>query len=174
MRMTWFESRRSMTPDDRRTVDRLHSQPPWRFGRRRGSRRHSPIDSTFSCRVDQASRRVCELPCPTALGASRPSLGEDRASCFYVGTCTRRGHSGSRLRRRRPFTSVPLLPDGHSATTDGARFLSRVNTASDVVSIGLPYSTVWVRKAPIHVQTNYAALSPLPTPSLRSGVEDGA
>jgi len=52
-----------------------------------------------------------ELPCPTALGATRPSLVEDRVvrkseifgitrifdsrttSCFGVETCTRRGHS---------------------------------------------------------------------------------
>ena len=42
--------------------------------------------------------------------------------------------------------SVPLLPDGHSVTTDGARFLSRLNTViiRDVVRIVLPDSPVWV------------------------------
>jgi hypothetical protein len=40
--------------------------------------------------------------------------------------------------------SVPFLPVGHSATPDGARFLSRLNTAGDVVSIVLPRSTEWV------------------------------
>jgi hypothetical protein len=45
-----------------------------------------------------------ELPCPTALGATRPSLVEGGAPCFCVGTCIRRGHSGSRLRRRLPLT----------------------------------------------------------------------
>ena len=29
-----------------------------------------------------------ELPCPTALGATRPSLVEERASCFCVGIYT--------------------------------------------------------------------------------------
>jgi len=47
--------------------------------------------------------------------------------------------------------SVPLLPDGHSTTTDGARFLSRLNTVitvtvRDVMSIVLPDSPVWVVK----------------------------
>ena len=58
--------------------------------------------------------------------------------------------------------SVPLLPDGHSATTDGARFLSRLNTASNVVSIVLPHSTVWVVNVLMNAQTNYVALYPLP------------
>ena len=40
--------------------------------------------------------------------------------------------------------SVPLLPDGHSATTDSARFLSRLNTIGSVASIVLPTSTAWV------------------------------
>jgi hypothetical protein len=53
---------------------------------------------------------LCELPCPPALGAIRPSLVEDRASCFCVGTCTRRGHSGFRLRRRLPFTGGSECP----------------------------------------------------------------
>ena len=42
--------------------------------------------------------------------------------------------------------SVPLLPVGPSATTDDARFLSRLNTAGDVVSIILPRSTARVVK----------------------------
>ena len=42
--------------------------------------------------------------------------------------------------------SVPLLPVGHSTTTDDARFLSRLNTAGDVVSIVLPRSTARVVK----------------------------
>ena len=42
--------------------------------------------------------------------------------------------------------SVPLLPAGHLATTDDARFLSRLNTAGDVVSIVLCCSTVGVSK----------------------------
>jgi len=40
--------------------------------------------------------------------------------------------------------SAPLLPNGHSATTDGARFLSRLNTVEDVVSIVLRSSTAGV------------------------------
>jgi len=121
-----------------------------------------------------------ELPCPTALGAPRSSLGEDRASCFHVGTCPRRGHSGSRLRRRFPFTGssechTPTRWDGHSATTDGARFLFRLSTVTvrDVMSIALPDSTVWVLNVRMNAQPNYAALYPLPTPSLCSDVEEG-
>jgi hypothetical protein len=51
-----------------------------------------------------------ELPHPTALGATRSSLVEGGASCFCVGTCIRRGHSGSRLRRRLPFTGGSECP----------------------------------------------------------------
>ncbi len=55
-----------------------------------------------------------ELPRPTP-SALRASVLEVGASCFCVGTCTRRtdGRSGSRLRRRFPrwvVRSVPLLP----------------------------------------------------------------
>ncbi len=57
-----------------------------------------------------------ELPCPTALGATRPSLVEDRASCFCVGTCTRRGQRGSRLRRRFPFTGSSECPTPTEST----------------------------------------------------------
>ena len=74
----------------------------------------------------------------------------------------------------RVVRSVPLLPDGHSATTDGARFLSRLNTVTvavavtvrDVVSIVLSYSTVWVVNVPMNAQTNYAAVYPLPALTL--------
>ena len=38
--------------------------------------------------------------------------------------------------------SVPLLPTGHSATTDGARFFSRLNTTGGVTSIVLLILTV--------------------------------
>jgi hypothetical protein len=52
----------------------------------------------------------CELPHPTALGATRPSLVEGGASCFCVGIYTRRGHRNSRLRRRLPFTGGSECP----------------------------------------------------------------
>jgi hypothetical protein len=54
--------------------------------------------------------RSGELPHPTALGATRPSLVEGGASCFCVGTCIRGGHSGSRLRGRLPFTGGSECP----------------------------------------------------------------
>ena len=57
-----------------------------------------------------ASRENCELPHPTALGPGRPSLVAGGASCFRVGTCIRPGHSGSRLRRRLPFTGGSECP----------------------------------------------------------------
>ena len=50
--------------------------------------------------------------------------------------------------------SVPLLPGGHSATTDSARFLSRLNTVSRVVSIVLRYSSAGVVTVAQNVQTN--------------------
>ena len=72
--------------------------------------------------------------------------------------------------------SVPLLPDGHSATIDSARFWLRLNTVTvrDAVSIVLPDSPVWVVNVLMNAQINYAALYPLLTPSLCSGGEEGA
>ena len=58
----------------------------------------------------------CELPRPTALGPTRPSLVAVGASCFCVGTCIRRGHSGSRLRRRFPFTGGSECPTPTAST----------------------------------------------------------
>jgi predicted transcriptional regulator len=40
--------------------------------------------------------------------------------------------------------TVPLLPNGHSTTTDSARFLSRLNSIGSVASIVLPSSTAGV------------------------------
>ena len=57
-----------------------------------------------------------ELPRPTALGPTRPSLVEVGASCFCVRTCIRRGHSGSRLRRRFPFTGGSECPTPTAST----------------------------------------------------------
>ena len=57
-----------------------------------------------------------ELPRPTAFGPTRPSLVEVGASCFCVGTCIRRGHSGSRLRRRFPFTGGSECPTPTEST----------------------------------------------------------
>jgi hypothetical protein len=54
----------------------------------------------------------------------------------------------------RVVRSVPLLPDGHSATTDGARLLSRLNTVRDVVSIVLPRSTAEVLRVWTVTETN--------------------
>ena len=50
--------------------------------------------------------------------------------------------------------SVPLLPVGHSATNDDARFLSRLNTAGDVVSIVLTRLTAGVVKPRNKVEEN--------------------
>ncbi len=44
----------------------------------------------------------------------------------------------------RVVRSVPLLPDGHSATIDGARFFSRLNIVKSVVSIVLLFLTAGV------------------------------
>ncbi len=58
--------------------------------------------------------------------------------------------------------SVPLLPVGHSTTTDDARLLSRLNNAESVVSILLSPSTEGIIRVPIHAKTSVRALSPLP------------
>ena len=60
--------------------------------------------------------------------------------------------------------SVPLLPVGHSATTDDARFLSRLNTAGNVVSIVLPRSGTGVVKPQNKAEENDETLYPHPTP----------
>jgi len=62
-----------------------------------------------------------ELPHPTALGATRPWLVEGGASCFCVSTCIQRGHSGSRLRRRLPFTGGLECPTPTRWTLDHNR-----------------------------------------------------
>ena len=52
----------------------------------------------------------CELPHPPALGAPGSSLVGGGASWFCVGMCIRRGHSGSGLPRRFPFTGGSECP----------------------------------------------------------------
>jgi len=74
----------------------------------------------------------------------------------------------------RAVRSVPLLPIRHSATTDDARFLSRLNNAGGVASILLPPSTAGVVRMPIHTKTNDGgAVSPpycVPCPLARTAV----
>lgn len=70
--------------------------------------------------------------------------------------------------------SVPLLPDRHSTTIDGTRFLSRLNTADDVVSIVLPlFNSVGSKCMDTHENEHMTALYPLLTISPRSVVEEG-
>ena len=118
-----------------------------------------------------------ELPCPTALGGTRPSLVEDRLPVSVSelasteDTAVPDSAGGFPLRVVR---SVPLLPNGHSATTDGTRFLSRLNTVRDVVSIVLPRSTVWVVSVVENLQaTRAGAVSP-PCSRLRRSLRKGA
>jgi len=47
--------------------------------------------------------------------------------------------------------SVPLLPNGHSATLDSACFLSHLNTAGDVVSIMLFTMTHRIVNMPVEL-----------------------
>ena len=70
--------------------------------------------------------------------------------------------------------SVPLLPVGHSATTAGARFLSRLNTGGGMASIVLSLSTAGVLNVAETVFASRAgAVSPpYSAPSGRS-VEEG-
>ncbi len=71
----------------------------------------------------------------------------------------------------RVVRSVPLLPGGHSATIDGARFLSRLNIVKTVVSILLPCLTAGVVSVAENVQVTRAGAVSLPTHgrSLRKG-----
>ena len=74
----------------------------------------------------------------------------------------------------RVVRSVPLLPVGRSATTGGARFLSRLNAARDVVSFVLSASAARVVNVAENAFGNRAgAVSPpYSAPSGRS-VEEG-
>ena len=74
----------------------------------------------------------------------------------------------------RVVRSVPLLPIGHSAIYDGARFLSRLNTVAVVVSIVLSITTSRILNVPAELcEQVMMALYPCPTHSLRSLLEDG-
>jgi hypothetical protein len=125
----------------------------------------------------QSRENRSELPCPTALGATRPSLlgtglpgsVSELASNVDTAVPDSVGDFPSWVVR-----SVPLLPDGHSATTDGARFLSRLNTVRSAVCIVLPTVKHRVVNMLVKVcEQTMTALCPRPTPSLRSGVENG-
>jgi len=70
----------------------------------------------------------CELPRPTALGPTRPSLVEVGASCFGVGTCRNRSQSGSRLRRRLPFTGGSECPAPTDSTLGHNRWCALLVT----------------------------------------------
>ncbi len=74
----------------------------------------------------------------------------------------------------RVVRSVPLLPNGHSAIPDGARLLSRLNTAGSVVSIVLPASTARVVKSPQTVNVNYAGAVSPPCSRLRRSLRKEA
>ena len=92
--------------------------------------------SALASTVDTASTRVT-LSC----GPSEPTVLRtvpDSAGDFPL----------------RVVRSVPLLPDRHSATSDDARFLSRLNTAGSVVSIVLPCSLAAVVSVPNRAANN--------------------
>jgi len=122
-----------------------------------------------------------ELLRPTVLGLTRPSLVAVGVSCFDVGVRRNGPHSvhetqasraahqnakrsedGSRLRRRLLFTGglECSTPVGHSATTDGTRFLSCLNTTGDVVSIMLLHPTARVVKPWNEQKNDDGAVSP--------------
>ena len=70
--------------------------------------------------------------------------------------------------------SVPLLPDGHSTTTDSARFLSRLNTVGDVVSIVLLRLAAVVVSVAENVFANRAGAVSPPCSRLRRSLRKGA
>jgi hypothetical protein len=69
--------------------------------------------------------------------------------------------------------SVPLLPNRHSATTDDARLLSRLNNVRSVVSIFLPSPTTEVVRIPIHTKTRRAGAVSPPCSRLRRSPRKG-
>jgi hypothetical protein len=74
----------------------------------------------------------------------------------------------------RGVRSVPLLPVGHSTTTDGARFLSRLNTIGGVASIVLPHTPAGVVSVAENVQAKCAgAVSPPYSVRFAHFVEEG-
>ena len=109
------------------------------------------------------------LPAPRLLRTGLPVSVSELAS--DVDTAALDSAGGFPLRVVR---SVPLLPGGHSATTDSARFLSRLNTVSSVVSIVLHYLTSGVISVAQNVQTtDDGAVSPpycVPCPLARTAV----
>jgi hypothetical protein len=77
------------------------------------------------------------LPAPRLLRTGLPVSVSECIPDVGTGIPDSAGDFPSRVVR-----SVPLLPDGHSATRDGARFLSRLNTVAVVVSIVLSITTI--------------------------------
>ena len=108
------------------------------------------------------------LPAPHLLRIGLPVSVSELAS--DVDTAALDSAGGFPLRVVR---SVPLLPGGHAATTDSARFSSRLNTVSSVVSIVLHHSTAGVVSVAQNVQTtDDGAVSPL-LRSLSAGADYG-
>ena len=86
-----------------------------------GSKSGSESDM-YECEICERVFDSCELPHP-----ARPDgLAEGGASCFCVGACIRRGHIGSRLRRRGFGVSHSYWFDGVVPWAD-TRFLPRLN-----------------------------------------------
>ena len=69
--------------------------------------------------------------------------------------------------------SVPLLPVGHSATTDGACLFSHLNTVGGVVSIVLPSSSARVVSVAENVQSTRAGAVSPPCSRLRRSLRKG-
>ena len=74
------------------------------------------------------------LPGPRLLRSGLPVSASELVSDVDTAVPDSAGDVPSREGR-----SAPLRPVGHSATPGGARFLSRLNTAGDMVSIVLPF-----------------------------------
>ena len=86
------------------------------------------------------------LPGPRLLRAGLPGSVSERASDVDTAAPDSAGSFPSRAVRR-----VPLRPIGHSTTTDGARSVSRSNTAEGVPGIVLLTPTAGVLTVPIHI-----------------------
>ncbi len=135
-----------------------------------------PSSSVFF-RVNYSALPRSGLPGPCLLRTERPVSVSERAGTDPTAS-TRRGASRAARQNAngvlrtvpdsaggfplRAVRSVPLLPNRHSATTDDACLLSRLNTAGNVVSILFSPSTEEIIRVPIHTKPRRAgAVSPL-------------
>jgi len=127
------------------------------------------LDSEYFYTVNYPALPRSGLPAPRLLRTGLPVSASELVGTDPTAVPDSAGDFPSRVVR-----SVPLLPDGHSATIDGARFLSRLNTVEDVVSIVLPPLTARVVNVAENVEMARAGAVSPPCSRLRRSLRKGA